>query len=274
MNRAARDPWVHRMRKLPGVRGWQEARYAREFARHASLEKNLYRGVFDTYAEALASVPAARPTGYDNTPSADLYRERTRRIYINDYPVMFWLRQLFDEGHTTVFDIGGHIGVAYYAYQRFLSFPKAVRWTVYDVPAVNAAGKTWATEHDTLGRLHFADRYDGAADADVFFAAGSLQYLEESLLEVLHNLARTPDHLLLNSVPIHPSASYFTVQNMGTACCPYRITAERAFLDGLKAMGYVLRDRWENPHRACQIPFHPERSLDRYFGFYFSRPAT
>jgi putative methyltransferase (TIGR04325 family) len=271
MNAQPQPPWTHVVRRLPGMQGWREARYAREFARHTSLVKNIYRGVFDSYAAAQASIPAARPAGYDNQPSADLYRERTRRVYINDYPMMFWLGRLFEQGSATVFDVGGHIGVAYYAYQRFIRFPEAVRWTVYDVPAVRAAGMDWAVEHDTLRRLRFTDRYDGAAEADIFFAAGSLQYLEDSLLDVLRNLSRLPHHLLLNSVPVHPSASYFTVQNMGTACCPYRVVAERTFLDGLKAMGYVLRDRWENPHRACEIPFHPEKSLDRYFGFYFSR---
>jgi putative methyltransferase (TIGR04325 family) len=257
--------------RLPGISGWRARRYAREFVRHDKPTKNLYQGVFDTYAEAQASVPANHFSGYDNTPSAELYRDRTRRVFINDYPMMLWLGKLFEAGCTSVFDIGGHIGVAYYAYQRYVPFPKGVRWTVFDVPAVNRAGAAWAVAHDDLRRLSFADDYAGASGADVLFAAGSLQYLECSLKQILESLDHLPDHLLLNSVPVHPSASYFTVQNMGTACCPYRVTAERTFIDGLKALGYEMQDRWENPHRSCVIPFHPERSLDRYFGFYFKR---
>jgi putative methyltransferase (TIGR04325 family) len=256
---------------LPGIHQWLEARYTRRFFSHASLMKNMYRGVFPSFAEAQASVPPARPASYDNQASAELYRERTRRVFINDYPVMLWLSKLFDAGNTSIFDLGGHIGIAYYAYQRYLHYPDAIRWRVLDVPAVNAAGKAWAETHDPQRRLTFTERQADADGVDILFAAGSLQYLEYTLHDLLAGLDRLPKHLLLNSVPIHTSASYFTVQNMGTACCPYRITAEREFVDGLKAMGYTMQDRWENPHRSCEIPFHPERSLDRYFGFCFSR---
>lgn len=258
---------------LPGIQSWREARYARRFFAHTSLMKNLYRGVFASFAEAKASVPSTRRDGYDNPAAAELYRERTRRVFLNDYPLMLWLSKLFDAGNTSVFDLGGHIGLAYYAYQRYLRYPEAIRWCVFDVPAVREAGMVWAAEHDALRRLTFAARKTEADGFDILFAAGSLQYLDYTLAELLQGLSQRPWHLLLNSVPIHTSASYFTVQNMGTACCPYRITAEREFVDGLKAMGYVLRDRWENQQRSCVIPFHPDRSLDRYFGFYFSRES-
>lgn len=260
-----------RASELSGVRRWREARYARQFFAHTSLMKNLYRGVYASFTDALASVPPARPASYDNANSAELYRERTRRVFINDYPIMLWLSKLFEIGSTSVFDLGGHIGIAYYAYQHYLRYPAVIRWCVLDVPAVNAAGTAWAEEHDVRQRLTFTDRRSDAAGVDVLFAAGSLQYLDYTLTDLLGSLQQLPKHLLLNSVPIHTSASYFTVQNMGTACCPYRITAEREFIGRLKALGYVMQDRWENPHRACMIPFHPDRSLDRYFGFYFSR---
>jgi hypothetical protein len=32
-------------------------------------------------------------------------------------------------------------------------------------------------------------------------------------------------------------------------------------------------DSWENPDKKCEIPFHPEHSLERYHGFYFRRAA-
>lgn len=260
-----------RVADAPGIRQWRERNYEHRFLSHTSLTHNLYRGVFPGFAEARASMPPVVSQGYDNQPSAELYRERTHRIFINDYPAMFWLARLFEAGNASVFDIGGHIGIAYYAYQRYLHYPEALRWCVQDVPAVNTAGTSWAEVHDASRRLSFTDRPDDADGTDILFAAGSLQYLDYTLTELLARLQRPPPHLLLNSVPIHPTASYFTVQNMGTACCPYRITAEREFVDGLKAQGYALRDRWENHDRSCTIPFHPERSLDRYFGFLFSR---
>jgi putative methyltransferase (TIGR04325 family) len=262
-----------RAESVPFVRRILQARYERRFRDHVSLMENLYRGVYSSFSDASESIPATRPVGYDNSASAELYRDRVRRIFLYDYPMMFWLSRIFAAGNTSVFDLGGHIGIAYYAYQRCIDYPDAIRWQVSDVPKVNAAGVTWAEAHDSRHRLTFTANPADADGADILFAAGSLQYLDYTLADLLGSLESPPTHLLLNSVPIHMSTSYFTVQNMGATCCPYRITSEREFIDGLKALDYRLRDRWENPDRRCLIPFHPAHSLDRYFGFYFSRDA-
>jgi len=256
---------------VPGIRPVLEALYERRFARAVPAPGNLYRGVFATFAQAQASAPGTRPTGYDNKASADLYRERTRRVYISDYPVMFWLARLFESGANSVFDIGGHIGIGYYAYQKYVRFPETIRWRVLDVPAVNKAGEEFALEHDKARRLDFTDKPADADGYDIIFASGSLQYLEYTLADLIGQLARPPKHLVINLMPIHMSQSFFTLQNMGIAFCPYRVMAEREFIDGLKARGYALQDRWENPDRTCKIAFRPAESLDRYFGFCFSR---
>lgn len=255
---------------LPGIRQLLEARFERRFAREVP-STNFYRGVFGTFAEAAASAPSTRPVGYDNTPSAELYRERTRRVYISDYPVMFWLARAFAEGGTRVFDIGGHIGVGYYAYRRYLDYPAALRWRVLDVPAVVASGRAYAAEHDPEHRLEFTERREDVEGCDIVFASGALQYLDYTLADLLGTLRELPKHLVINLMPIHMTESFFTLQNMGTAFCPYRVMSEREFIDGLKALGYTLRDRWENPDRTCKIAFRPEHSLDRYFGFCFGR---
>lgn len=255
----------------PGIRGVMRASYERRFLSHDSTMENLYRGVYDSFAEAQASIPPARVQGYDNAASAAFYRERTRRVFLNDYPMMWWLSRMFEAGSASVFDLGGHIGIAYYAYQRYLRYPDRIRWQVMDVPAVMQAGAEWAQKNDSLRRLSFTSRREDASGTDILFAAGSLQYLDYTLADMLRGLERLPGHLLLNSVPIHMNTSYFTVQNTGASYCPYRVTAEREFLDSLKALGYVMRDRWENTDRRCDIPFYPSHSLDRYFGFYFSR---
>lgn len=268
--RSAMHTVGQRVSALPGIRQGLEALFERRFAREVP-ETNLYRGIFQTFAEAQASAPSTRPVGYDNTGAAELYRERTRRVYPSDYPAMFWLDRLFDEGAASVFDIGGHIGIGYYAYQRYLKFPETIRWRVLDVPAVNSAGTAWAAEHDPAKRLDFTDRPSDIDGYDIVFASGSLQYLEYTLADLLGSVARPPRHLLINLMPIHMTESFFTLQNMGAAFCPYRITAEREFLGGLKALGYALRDRWENIDRRCKIAYRPEHSLDRYFGFCLSR---
>jgi len=260
----------NRLASVPGIRQVLEALYERRFASEVP-ETNFYRGVYASFAEAQASAPHTRPVGYDNAEAAELYRERTRRVYISDYPVLFWLARLFESGASSVFDIGGHIGIGYYAYQRYLRYPEGLRWRVLDVPAVNAAGTAFAREHDKAGRLDFTDRPTDADGYDIVFASGSLQYLDYTLADLIGQLKQPPRHLVINLMPIHMSESFFTLQNMGTAFCPYRVMSEREFIDGLKARGYALQDRWENPDRRCKIAFRPEHSLDRYFGFCFSR---
>jgi putative methyltransferase (TIGR04325 family) len=274
MNTTVATPiWQGKPSRVPLLRALQEASYSRRFLAHTAVTHHIYRGVFASFQEAQASIPPTRAAGYDNTESADLYRERTRRVFINDYPMMFWLERFTSQGARNIFDVGGHIGIAYYAYQKFLTYPEGLRWTVQDVPAVNAAGRRWAVDHDPARRLHFADDIGAASGCDLLFAAGSLQYLDFTLAQAVGAMAVRPRFLLLNSVPVHPSQSYFTVQNIGVALCPYRVTADRDFLGSLTSLGYELQDRWENPQRHCTVPFHPELSLDRYFGFAFRLAA-
>lgn len=263
---------LERTAELPGLRHVLETVYERRFRRETPAT-NLYRGVFRSFAEAEATAPSTRPLGYDHEATAAMYRERTRRVYISDYPVMFWMSKLFGSGSTSVFDLGGHIGIAYYAYQRYIAYPPGLSWTVCDVPAVNASGREWALNHDEPRRLDFTTDPERADGADIMLASGSLQYLDYTLADLLARLPNKPRHILINLLPVHASESYFTVQNMGTAYCPYRITAERELVDSLSAQGYRQVDRWENPDRRCLIPYHRKHSLDRYFGYCFTRES-
>jgi putative methyltransferase (TIGR04325 family) len=264
--------FVDRVAGWPVVDGVLRRRYDRVF--EANREANLFRGVFGTFDEAARSAPPTRPLGYDNPDSAAMYLDRTRRIYPTDYPVLFWLQKLLAGGCERIFDLGGHIGVSYYAYRRYLDYPARLRWCVHDVPAVMAQGRKFAAEKDRDNRLSFCDRFEEADGFDVLMAQGSLQYLPDTLAERLARLPAPPRHLLLNLAPLHERHSYFTLQSVGTAFCPYRITAAGEFLRSFEELGYALVDTWENPDKNCRIPFHPDRSLDRYHGFHFRRAGA
>jgi putative methyltransferase (TIGR04325 family) len=253
----------------PLLRGLQRKRYEKAFAENR--DANLFRGVFPSFEAAQASAPKSLPLGYDNPASAEMYMDRTRKVYASDYPILFWLDRLFREGVTSVFDLGGHIGVSYYAYRRFLTYPKTLRWVVHDVPAVVRHGRELAPKMDRDGYLGFSDGFEGADGFDVLFASGSVQYLPETLATRLARLKQAPRHILLNLLPVHERETYFTLQSVGTAFCPYRIASAESALADYQALGYTLVDTWENPEKSCLIPFHPEHSLDRYFGFYFRR---
>jgi putative methyltransferase (TIGR04325 family) len=255
--------------RWPGVDGFLRRRYERLF--RANRDANLFRGVYATWEEALAAVPSDLPTGYDNPASANMYLERTRRTHPTDYPVMFWLQRLFSEGAARVFDLGGHVGVSYYAYRRHLQYPDRLEWRVHDVPAVMSRGRELAAQRDAERRLSFSDDFSGAEGCDVLTAQGSLQYLPDTLAARLARLASPPRHLLVNLMPLHETLGYYTVQGLGTAFCPYRIAAAGEFLASFEPLGYRLVDTWENPDKRCHIPFHPSHSLDRYHGFHFRR---
>jgi putative methyltransferase (TIGR04325 family) len=269
MKRAHRA--LDRLANLQPMRSILQTQYDRTFA--ANRTKNLFRGVFETFEEAQSNAPATLPLGYDNPASASLYMERTRKAYSTDYPVMFWLQKLLAEGCTTVFDLGGHIGVSFYAYQRFLSYPASLRWVVHDVPAVLERGRAIAEKDDQHRYLSFSEDFSTADGMEILIALGSLQYLPETLATRLAKLTTLPQNLILNLLPLHEQTSYFTLQHVGTALCPYRITAFPTFLQSLQALGYILVDQWENPGKKCEIPFYPDRSLDEYHGFYFRLPT-
>lgn len=255
--------------RIPGLRRVFEVAFERRFRANDRL--NLYRGIYPSHAAALASIPADRRGGFDNAGSAELYRDRLRRVFPSDYPAMLWVQKAFDGGCRRVFDVGGHIGIAYYAYQRYLEFPQGLSWTVLDVPAVAAAGQAWAREHDPAGRLRFAQRFEDAEGCDLLFASGSLQYLPDSLAELLQRLAGLPLRIVVNLLPLHASESFYTVQGIATAMSPYRVSREGEFMAAMRGLGYDVQDRWDNAEKACRIHLEPGRSLDRYTGASFAR---
>lgn len=263
--------------ELPPLRALRRRRAEAAFAHNT--DANLFRGIYPSFEAAQASAPRTRPLGYDNADAAGMYLERIKRIYPSDYPVIFWLQKLFAQGCSTVFDLGGHIGIGYYGYQRYLDYPTKLRWTVSDVPAVMARGMEIARERDPAARLSFNGDFAGAGGVDVLLALGVLQYLPDTLAQRLAALAQggaqLPRHIILNLTPLHVldngGQDYFTLQSIGTAFCPYRIAAYAPFLEGLTRLGYQIVDRWQNPDKHCHIAFEPEHSLDVYHGFYLRR---
>lgn len=256
--------------ELPVLRSVAEPLHRRLF-RRPYQHGNAYCGIHASYADAKAHAPASLPSTYDIAAAGKLYRSRLDHVVASDYPLIYWLSRLFAQGATTVFDLGGHIGVSYYAFAKYLDYPAALRWRVHDVPAVMAAGREWATQEDRRGALEFCATREGADGCDVLMANGSLQYLEYTLAELLATLAKPPANLLVSLTPMHPRQGYFTLQNIGIAICPYRVASVPEFTAALEALGYTLVDHWQSPERQVRVPFHGELSVDCYHGFHFRR---
>jgi putative methyltransferase (TIGR04325 family) len=96
---------------------------------------------------------------------------------------------------------------------------------------------------------------------------GTLQYIEPSLSEMLGQLKTKPRHILINRVPFYDGEMFITLQNIGYAFCPYKIQNRAEFIASLASIGYELIDSW-TLSRSCYIPFHPERFVRNYYGFY------
>jgi putative methyltransferase (TIGR04325 family) len=264
--------WIEKLKDLPPVLAWRRRRYDRQFVELKA--GHLFRGVFDTFEAAAASKPADMKPSYDNAQAAAMYLDRLTAVYPSDYPVMFWLQRLLRDGARNFFEIGGHIGVAYYAYQRYLDYPSDLRWSILDLPAVVEQGQRHAQAHDARRQLSFTLDWPTASSADILLAAGSLQYLPRTLDAMLAELKVLPRHLLLSMTPVHPERSYYTLQNIVTACCAYRIDSHDRLVSSLERLGYRLVDEWQNAEKSCHIAYEPQWSLNYYKGYLFERPRS
>src|SRR3546814_9716109 len=91
-----------------------------------------------------------------------------------------------------------------------------------------AAGRRWAQGHDAERQLSFTDSVEHADGQDILLSTGALQYLDYTLPELLQRLRRKPRHVLVNLTPMHPDRSFFTLQNLSIAICPYRVMSVRS----------------------------------------------
>jgi len=264
------DQLAEAVRQLPGLRQWRRAAFNRHFENNT--RDNLFRGVFATAEQALASAPAAGARGYDNPASSELYLKRLG-IDDHDYPAMFWLQRSLAQGLTRLVDLGGSVGIKYFAFSRVMALPPELVWRVVDMPAVVARGRVFAAEQGAGPALEFADEASAIDGMQVLYASGVLQYLPTTLAELLRGLRQPPRRIVINTTPIHPSRSYFTLNSIGTAYCAYRVQARQAFIDEVQACGYRLSAEWRNVGKQMLLPLQPASSLHSYSGFCFDALA-
>jgi putative methyltransferase (TIGR04325 family) len=229
----------------------REATYRRKFLENR--KENLFMGSFDSFAAAEAGAPPAVPIGYDAADSAKtLY---SHQITFDDYPGLFWLGRAFDDGMRSVFDLGGHVGIKYYAFRRVLPFPADLRWDVCDLPGVVKAGQELAIERGVTGQLGFTTNLQDASGCDVLYASGSLQYLPQRISEILASLPVKPKRIVINTAAVHPDRTLYTLYSIGFAVCPYRIQHHDELLAELTGAGYTRRDAWRNESQLVEVPF-------------------
>lgn len=259
---------LDRLRRAPLVREGLKSLYDVHFA---TASERKFRGVYATFDEAIKAAPKTRPVGYDNPESAKMFVENYRIINPCDYPVLFWLKDVL-EGASSLFDLGGNVGISFYSYQRYLNYPSDLSWIVYEVPEVAEQGRQIAKKERAKGLL-FTTNLESADGADILLTAGALQFVEQPLSEILAKLREKPTHLIVNKTPMRAGEQFVTLQALGTAFCPYYIFNRTAFISSICANGYELIDSWDNAEVSCQIPLYPEHSVPAYSGLYFRRAS-
>ncbi|GER12774.1 methyltransferase, TIGR04325 family [Variovorax boronicumulans] len=234
-----------------------------------------YFGVFDSFAQARDWLPASPE--FDHAALAAEYVDvRTKRVFPYDYPVMWWLDRAFRDGANRVLDIGGSVGVHFYAYRRYVEMPRDLSWRVVEVPAIASIGRDMVgrpgAEADGLSFTGDLEHVMGGGD-DIWIAAGSLQYFENARPgELLRHCAVRPRYLLLNKLPLHDGQDYVTAQNIGAGCfSPVHVYNRKQYVEEIEARGYVLRDQWPVLERSLYLPGFPERCVPQFSGLYFVR---
>jgi putative methyltransferase (TIGR04325 family) len=257
---------IDRLRQAPGIYQLRQRAYERAFLNQQHA--HMFRGVYASFEAAAASAPASRPVGYDNERSAAMYQDQLQHLQ-RDYPAALWLQQSFCRGHRDVVDLGGSLGIKFYAFAALMDYPQALQWRVIDVPAVVARGRVLAAARGDAQALSFAEDWRAASGAQILLASGSLQYMPLSLAEMLLAWQQQPQRLIINTLPLHADKSFFTLNSIGTAYCPYRVQSVAEFVEGVCALGYQVVDRWIDTTKQVLLPFEPGFDIPHYTGFCF-----
>ncbi|MCE0522905.1 MAG: methyltransferase, TIGR04325 family [Methylacidiphilales bacterium] len=218
----------------------------------------------------MSDSPPEKLRGYNHRAILEFYKTRLDILNPDDYPVLFWLSRLLP-GAEFVFELGGSLGLGYYAYRKYLDFSPRLRWIICEVPEAVRAGQEIARERNET-QLAFTDQREVAVDPDIYATFGALQYIEEPFAEIIGKLRARPPHLLINRVPFCDGASFITLQNNGCWASPYKVDNKADFIESLEALDYELVDAWE-VDRAGGFLIHPGRAVPHYYGMYFRLKA-
>jgi putative methyltransferase (TIGR04325 family) len=241
----------------------------------ATVEYGSCWGIYDTFDQAIAASPQNKKIGYNYPSLAKKYQEMIEGnnwensgevIRSFDYPVMLWLKCLFDEGCSKIIDLGGNVGIHYYSYASYLKYPDSLEWTICEVPEISKIGRELCTSRGVT-ELFFTTDLNCLDDKDILIASGSIQYVGDITL-TLDRYQHKPKHLLINRLPLYDGKQFVTLQNGGEVFYPQFVFNRAKFIANIERIGYELIDIWQDKDDICHIPFDREHSLSSYCGLY------
>ena len=260
---------LQRVKHSAPLRPWRARRHRAWFLSEQGYLAHC--GVFESFEQARAWLPKTRE--FDQRELTDEYVEvRTQRVFAYDYPVLFWLAKAFEQGARRVWDIGGSVGVHYFAYRTYVEYPDGVEWLVSELPNVVEVGRELALREGAAG-LSFSSALDpGAIEADVWISAGAMQFIETALQgnSLLARARYFPQHLLFNKLPLYEGDDFVATQNIGRrSFTPVHVYNRQRFVACIEELGYQLLDAWDVPERSFHLMGRPDKSFDHFSGLYF-----
>ena len=246
---------LYLMSNLPGIVHVRRLYHKTRFF-HGGGDYVRFWGAFETAEAARKHLADECPSNYAEADLTEVNRESFLQVHLFDYPIIFWLNKIQGE-YKSLIDFGGHIGVKYYAYEKFLPHLQGINWTVVEVPFAVERGRKEASERGA-SNLTFSDSLDNK-QCDVLFISGAMQYASKSIGELLDSMHSFPRLIILNKLPVHLGADLYTLENFGNAKIHYRIFNKDNFDELLHRRGFRKIDTWTIPSREITIPFAEEQ---------------
>jgi len=170
-----------------------------------------------------------------------------------DYPTIFWLNNIFtksDKSNNIILDFGGNIGNHFYLYKKYLNLSPH-NWIVVELENFIEAGRSLNNDNLNLNFNNFENVI--TEKALIFHASGALQYLNESLVDVILKFETLPDYIIINRTPFSAEKSFYTIQNGGSSEYVMKIISFNE-IDKLLEY-YEILDDWFDNIDKCYVPF-------------------
>jgi putative methyltransferase (TIGR04325 family) len=226
-----------------------------------NMSRGRFYGVFDSLEEAKKRIGHDHPSSYGDIDLTEINMDSFMEIHKFDYPVILNLLKVRNQFKSLI-DFGGHIGVKYYAYKQLVPNMHELIWKVVDVPFCVERGRKEALRRGAANLL-FSSNVLEAGECDILLISGALQYVTESIGEILDSMVRFPSLIIINKLPVHLGPEIYTIENFGKAKIPYRFFNKKGFNEKLLSKNFIKIDTWTIPSRNISIPFYETR-LDKF----------
>lgn len=226
------------------------------------------RGVFHTFAEAVAAAPRGKPIGYNNVDAARMYVEHLNIDLADyDFPALYYLGNILSrlDGSCSLLDFGGNIGVHFLKFKTRLDLDR-VKWIICDLPEITRSGEAVCQRYSNV---RFINDISDCGPVDIVLAIGSVQYIED-FVGFLHSSGVNPRYILIGQVLLHDGERFVTLQNGGHVYYPQFVFERVRFISAFNRAGYTLLDSWHDSSNGCSIPFHPEFTITSR-GLFFAK---